>query len=193
MIERIKTEYFLTQGDYTFNIIRSELQILIAKLARNKNKQNPIKTTSKYLNEFIQFQTLVEKNVTQNAKVSYYAKEMGFSTKTLNTITQHTLSKSAKSFIDEIYIKQIKRLLLNTQHPIKEIAYQTGFEETTNLYKYFKKHIQLTPELAMSEGEWNGKKQSFYDLYRIENGKIVEHWDVIQEIPEKMAHENRMF
>ena len=31
------------------------------------------------------------------------------------------------------------------------------------------------------------------DMFRLENGKIVEHWDVIQTIPEKMAHTNGMF
>jgi len=47
--------------------------------------------------------------------------------------------------------------------------------------------------LTMSEGAWHGQPHSFYDLFRIENGKIVEHWDVIQEIPEKMAHDNGLF
>ncbi|CAM1366859.1 nuclear transport factor 2 family protein [Tenacibaculum xiamenense] len=47
--------------------------------------------------------------------------------------------------------------------------------------------------LTMSEGEWHGKPHTFYDLFRIENDKIVEHWDVIQEIPEKLAHTNGMF
>ena len=48
--------------------------------------------------------------------------------------------------------------------------------------------------LTVSEGEWNGKEQVFYDLFRFENGKAVEHWDIIQEIPiENLVNENGMF
>lgn len=36
--------------------------------------------------------------------------------------------------------------------------------------------------LAMSEGEISGKPTAFYDLFRVENGKIAEHWDVISPI-----------
>lgn len=66
-----------------------------------------------------------------------------------------------------------------------------------NMFKYTKIHKVLGEGdfvLTVSEGAWSGKQQAFYDLFRMEAGKIVEHWDVIQAIPsEGLAHDNGMF
>lgn len=48
--------------------------------------------------------------------------------------------------------------------------------------------------LTVSEGEWGGQSHAFYDLFRMEGGKIVEHWEVIQPVPtEGLANTNGMF
>jgi predicted SnoaL-like aldol condensation-catalyzing enzyme len=31
------------------------------------------------------------------------------------------------------------------------------------------------------------------DIFRVADGKLVEHWDVIQDIPEQSANANTMF
>ncbi len=146
LIEEINEEYFTTNDGYSLGIIRSQLHILITKLYRIKSRQKQVRFHRKYLAEFVDFQKLVEDHVTQYSKVIKYAQMMGISTKTLNTITRTIVNKSAKEFIDEIYAKQIKRLLINTEYSIKEVAYRLGFEETTNFYKYFKRQTRMTPE-----------------------------------------------
>lgn len=45
--------------------------------------------------------------------------------------------------------------------------------------------------LTVSEGIFMKEKVSFYDIFRIENGKIVEHWDTIEKlIPAENANNN---
>jgi len=49
--------------------------------------------------------------------------------------------------------------------------------------------------LSVSEGRYGGDYVSFYDLFRMENGKFVEHWDVIEPIQprEKWKNQNGKF
>lgn len=35
--------------------------------------------------------------------------------------------------------------------------------------------------------------QAVLDIFRVKNGKIVEHWDIIQDVPAQSANENSMF
>lgn len=58
---------------------------------------------------------------------------------------------------------------------------------------YTENHIVLGEGnfvLSISEGSFAGEHVSFYDLFRIENSKIVEHWDTIESIPAKDAWKN---
>lgn len=49
--------------------------------------------------------------------------------------------------------------------------------------------------LALSEGRFGDQHTAFYDLFRVDNGKIAEHWDVISPIlpDEKAANTNGKF
>lgn len=49
--------------------------------------------------------------------------------------------------------------------------------------------------LAVSEGAFGGSPTAYYDLFRVEDGKIAEHWDVMETIADKStwANENGKF
>ena len=44
--------------------------------------------------------------------------------------------------------------------------------------------------LSMTEGKFAGQPYAYYDLFRVENGKIAEHWDVMAPIPAESEWKN---
>ncbi|MCV9945199.1 nuclear transport factor 2 family protein [Rhizobium sp. BT-175] len=77
------------------------------------------------------------------------------------------------------------------------ISFFTGF---------FKDNAQSKAEIVRSAADgdlvWlhvhatNGaddRGQAIVDIFRVKDGKIVEHWDVIQAVPKEAANKNTMF
>ena len=44
--------------------------------------------------------------------------------------------------------------------------------------------------LCVSEGSYSGEHSAFYDLFRLANGKIVEHWDTTEKIAPRNMWKN---
>lgn len=57
------------------------------------------------------------------------------------TVTQ----KSYFDFLTDIRINYACRLLVNTEQPVKSIAEESGFENTSNFYRHFKRFKKETP------------------------------------------------
>jgi predicted SnoaL-like aldol condensation-catalyzing enzyme len=65
-------------------------------------------------------------------------------------------------------------------------------------------HYQLDIKRVFAEGDYvilhvhgvfepGSRGKAIIDIFRLENGKIAEHWDVVQDIPDKPANPNGMF
>jgi predicted SnoaL-like aldol condensation-catalyzing enzyme len=60
------------------------------------------------------------------------------------------------------------------------------------------KHVFADGDHVILHSHWHGlsdnlRGEAVVDIFRLEDGKLVEHWDVIQPIPEAAANRNTMF
>jgi predicted SnoaL-like aldol condensation-catalyzing enzyme len=51
-------------------------------------------------------------------------------------------------------------------------------------------HVVMHSHLIREPGD---RGMAVVDIFRLEDGKLVEHWDVVQEVPETAANDNTMF
>ncbi|RVD30596.1 hypothetical protein EN742_34630 [Mesorhizobium sp. M4A.F.Ca.ET.020.02.1.1] len=61
-----------------------------------------------------------------------------------------------------------------------------------NIKRVFCEGDFVTVHAHWTEDE-NDRGSAVMDIFRVEDGRVVEHWDVIQPIPQHLAHSNTMF
>ena len=80
--------------------------------------------------------------------------------------------------------------LLRTRHRAGPALADRGLRFAMKYHKVHKVLGEGNFVLVASEGEFAGKASAFYDLFRIEHGKIAEHWDTIETIPARSEWKN---
>ena len=77
------------------------------------------------------------------------------------------------------------------------IGFVKWFAQTYPSFQIDVKRIIAEGDLVMTHSHLipkpGGRGTAVVDIFRLENGNIVEHWDVVQEIPETYANTNTMF
>ncbi len=125
-------------------------------------------------------------------------------------MTVETNIRTARAFYD---------LMFNQRRPREAIARYAGdryiqhnpvapdgkdgfiayFERMAEAYPGKRVHIvralgQHDLVVLHTRQEWPGDSDwAGMDIFRFENGRIAEHWDVLQRVPDEAAHANTMF
>jgi AraC family transcriptional regulator, transcriptional activator of pobA len=126
-------------------ILRLLLKLLLLKAERIKHTLIPKEKKSEWFLRFGLFRRQLENHFHETRNAKTYADVMKISYKHLNEICKSVTGSTAKVFIDHFVILEIKRQLAMSDLSIKELTYQLGFDEPTNLVKFFKKHTRLSP------------------------------------------------
>jgi AraC family transcriptional regulator, transcriptional activator of pobA len=91
------------------------------------------------------FRDLICKDFSETKTVEAYAEILHISPAELNTVCRKSVGTTAKQYQLDLKITEAKRLLLYTKLNISEVAYQTGFEDTSYFSRIFKKKTGLSP------------------------------------------------
>jgi len=136
---------------YPNNIAKSEMlaamvHILLLKAERIKDEQFIGDIKMLWIETFNTFKNLLQKDYVNTRSAKTYASRLFISYKLLNDIVKKLTNSTVKVFIDSYIILEIKRCLVATSLSVNEISHKTGFEEPTNMIKFFKKNTGVTPK-----------------------------------------------
>lgn len=136
-----------SQDIYRRELIVHLLRYLYLELFNAYQKEATLKTDRKDIrkeelaNKFFE---LIMKHFKENKDVAFYADKLCITSKYLTMVIKETSGKSAKDWIVEYVILEIKTLLKNTNMNIQEIAIRTNFANQASLGRFFRKHTGMS-------------------------------------------------
>lgn len=139
------------------NLQKEMLQMMLKRFiilcTRLYKEQNRLMNFEKVQLDIIrEFNYLVEMHFREKHSVTEYALLLNKSPKTLSNLFSQFSNKSPLQIIHDRILLESKRLLFYTDKTIKEIAYETGFEDIQTFSRFFKTKEGLSPkEFRMKE------------------------------------------
>ncbi|MCW3998771.1 MAG: ester cyclase [Candidatus Bathyarchaeota archaeon] len=116
--------------------------------------------------------------------------------------------------------KECLDMIFNQKNPAQAVAQYIGpsyrqhnpdaADGPQGVIAYAGAYIKANPDLhvefkrIIAEGDYvavhshlkphpGSRGEAIVDIFRVEDGKLVEHWDVVEEVPEPHANRNTMF
>lgn len=145
LIDLIYKEYNKLKENISVELIAALFQSFILSL-KNQFPNNEKMLLTKDYENFKLYRRLVEENYRITRNVEDYAAMMKLSKKTINQATRNVVGLSAKQFIINRIVLEIKRYLSQGELMNYEIADLLGFDEASNMTKFFKRYEGKSPK-----------------------------------------------
>lgn len=132
---------------YHKEIIRTIIKAILLEMLSNMETDQcqSAEGENKTQFQFNRFLQILSSEDVKHRPIDFYADRLCISSKYLSVICSKVSGKSARQWIDEYTVEDIRYHLFNTDYSIKEIAYRLGFENLSFFGKYVKRHFGKSP------------------------------------------------
>lgn len=132
-------------------ILVSYIKIFLIHVLREKQKNQPDEIVTQDLESkepqvIQQFVDLIEKEYKNLHSPSEYAALLHISPNALAKIVKKYFNKTLTEMIAQRIVIEAKRELYLTGKTVKEIAYELGYKDEFYFSRFFKKHVQISPQ-----------------------------------------------
>lgn len=132
---------------YHKEIIRTIIKAILLEMLSNMETDQcqSAEGENKTQFQFNRFLQILSSEDVKHRPIDFYADRLCISSKYLSVICSKVSGKSARQWIDEYTVEDIRYHLFNTDYSIKEIAYRLGFDNLSFFGKYVKRHFGKSP------------------------------------------------
>jgi AraC family transcriptional activator of pobA len=132
--------------------VRNLIDLIYIAMAREYTSAvSPDKIPNRYLQLFREFEQLVDRRYKEMKSPAGYASELNITGKHLNRICQDCIQKTATEVISDRIILEAKRMLLQPQYTLSDIANELGMFDLSYFIRMFKKKTGVTPVRFIKE------------------------------------------
>jgi AraC family transcriptional regulator, transcriptional activator of pobA len=150
ILKEMNEEFAKPASTTSLRIVRSYLAVLLLKLAQycpcNSPDHNQDAFTNPATQKLRKLEQLIDKHYTTLKQPSEYADLMNMSPSYLNSICKQMIGQTLTELISDRVLLEAKRLLSYSTLTVNEISDQLKFSSTSYFIRFFKKHLNQTPE-----------------------------------------------
>lgn len=142
---RVMVKEFYAESEFRAELIRSLLRCVLLKTIVPIYKINA-QQLQLGASDFYRLKNHIDEHFSLRPSVAEIALAIGKSVKQLDKLAKDNAGISVKELLDERVLIEAKRQLAFSQYAIADIAEQLGFNEATNMTKFFKRHTGVSPK-----------------------------------------------
>lgn len=152
IVKKIKEEYSQNLDQHSQSLMVSNLELLLSYCVRFYDRQfftrtnlnqNVVSKFEQELKGYFKSEKISKKGLPNS---QYFGEVLHFSPNYLSDLLKKETGKSIKDHVDSYVVKEAKKILLNSNQTVSEVAYLLGYEYPQSFSRLFKKKVGVNPQ-----------------------------------------------